>query len=94
MRLSRAIVFALVLLLAGTASAMERVDIPIRLVLVDQCTIDAGERSRTESVVVNCSSEQPYRLDALPGDGYGPIAAAHMIASDEHPRRPRLTISF
>jgi hypothetical protein len=92
MRLSRAILFALALLLAGTTSATDRADIGIRLVLVDQCTVDAGERTGAETVEVNCSSGAPYRLESFSGSGS--IAAAHVTDSGEDQQKPRLTISF
>lgn len=94
MRLSRAIVLAFALLIAGGAAANGRVDMQVRLVLVDQCTIDADARTRAEAIEVECSSGEPYRLDALSGNEPGATVAARIPTSKQDPQRPGLTIFF
>lgn len=94
MRLSRALVLGFAFLIAGTAAAGERVEIQVRLVLVDQCTIDAGERTHADKVEVECSSEQPYQLDSPVTRTSRAVLAGDTFPDGQPPQRPGPTITF
>jgi hypothetical protein len=73
------------LLLAGGASAGDQVPLRISLTLVDACHIQADDRIEARPVRVECSGDQPFRVETLPSAGLsgspstGPDAAAARV---------------
>ncbi|MBJ6980466.1 hypothetical protein [Luteimonas sp. MC1572] len=62
----RTFAFCLAMLAAGAAGASDRTRLQVSLVLVDACTVHSPGNGGADpgTVQVECSSAQPYRVDA------------------------------
>ena len=64
------------LLLAGGASGADQVGIRISLTITDACTVAVRHRQSPAPVQVECSSNQPYRVESHPLDARESVAMA------------------
>lgn len=91
----RLALLVLSMLAAGHVAAGDRVEMNIRLVLVDSCTIEAPNRARLDAIDVKCAPDAPHRVEYRPAREESPAGDGDRAGAERlEASAKRLTIAF